>query len=78
LRTRRCLVAAAVGLEILLALPAHGQSLDTGVIRLGPSKASAADDTLGRPDTGDSEWGGRHGFDYDSFQQRFESFWFRR
>lgn len=78
MRTRRCLVAAAVGLEILLALPAHGQSLDTGVIRLGPSKASAADDTLGRPDTGDSEWGGRHGFDYDSFQQRFESFWFRR
>ena len=78
MRTRRYLVAAAVGLELLLVLPAHGQSLDTGVIRLGPSRADAADDALGGPDTGDSGWGGRHGFDYDSFQQRFESFWFRR
>lgn len=65
-----------MGLGALLAFPAHAQSVDTGVIRLGPSKADASE-SVG-PDTGDAAWGGRHSFDYDGFQRRFESFWFRR
>jgi tetratricopeptide (TPR) repeat protein len=76
LRTLRYLALAVIGLSMLSALPAGAQSVDTGVIRLGGGERVEREEAA--PPTTDDGWGGRRGFDYDSFEFRFESSWFRR
>lgn len=77
MRTLRYLAAATIGMAILSAPPAEAQSVDTGVIRLGGAGDRVEREEAAAPRT-ETGWGGRRGFDYDSFEFRFESSWFRR
>jgi tetratricopeptide (TPR) repeat protein len=76
LRTPRYLVVAVLGLAIFLCPPVEAQSVDTGVIRLGGSDRGEREEAA--PPMTDAGWGGRRGFDYDSFEFRLESSWFLR
>ena len=67
---------AVLSLAALAAPPVEAQSVDTGVIRLGAADRGEPVETAS-PQTG-SGWGERRGFDYDSFEFRFESSWFLR
>ena len=67
---------AVLSLAALAAPPVEAQSVDTGVIRLGGADRGEPVETAS-PQTGPG-WGGRRGFDYDSFEFRFESSWFLR
>ena len=67
---------AVLSLAALAAPAVEAQSVDTGVIRLGGADRREPVETPS-PQTG-SGWGGRRGFDYDSFEFRFESSWFLR
>ena len=65
-----------LSLAALVTPPVEAQSVDTGVIRLGSAERDARPESA-TPRT-ESGWGGRRGFDYDSFEFRFESSWFLR
>jgi tetratricopeptide (TPR) repeat protein len=75
-RTRRSLIAVTAGLVVALVgvVPTRAE-VDTGVIRLA---APSSDDESRLRDPSGSVPEGRRGFDYEGFESRFESYWFRR